>query len=187
MTDTTSLMTSIAAGVNEFRKRIPASEVIDKSRSQKQIEIISALNQFMECVRYLNTRRSNGAVLKLTSEGDVQDALFIMLRPWILDLKYEDPTSKSGNRFVIKDFFVPSAEMVIEAKFIRDKKHGKDISKELHDDIEMYRQRDGCSSIVFFIYDPGSHIPSADSLKSSLEVSRAYNGKVIKVELIVKP
>ncbi len=125
--------------------------------------------------------------MTLSSEGDVQDSLYIMLRPWVADLKYEYPTSKNGNRFVIKDFFIPSAEMIIEAKYIRDKRHGKDVSKELHDDIEMYRQRGDASLIVFFIYDPDSNIPSVDDLKSSLEIDRVYNGKSLQIEVIVKP
>lgn len=187
MSDSINLMNNIAAGVLELRKKTPQLAIVEKTLTQKQIEIISALSQFMECVRYLNTRRSQGAILSLSSEGDVQDALYIMLRPWVLDLKYEDPTSKTGNRFVIKDFFVPSAEMIIEAKYVREKRHGKDISKELHDDIEMYRQRPGCSLIVFFIYDPNGHIPSVEALKTSLEIDRVYAGKSVRVELIVKP
>src|SRR5215475_14431388 len=66
--------------------------------------IIAALNQFQECVRYLNTRRSSGAVLNLESEADVQDAIYLMLRPWVQDLVPENPTDKIANRFTIKDF-----------------------------------------------------------------------------------
>ncbi len=46
-------------------------------------QIVEALGQFMDCVRYLNTRRSEAAILKLDSEAAVQDALFLMLRPWM--------------------------------------------------------------------------------------------------------
>jgi hypothetical protein len=177
----------ISVGIEEFRVKNPLQVKFEKTISQKQAEICAALNQFMECVRYLNTRRSKGTVLTLSSENDVQDALYIMLRPWITDLKYEDPTSKTANRFVIKDFFVPSAETVIEAKYVRDKRHGKEISKELHDDIEMYRQRSDCNLVIFFIYDPNDNIPSAESLKSSIEVDRVYGGKPLKTMVIIKP
>lgn len=187
MSHSVDAMKSIAQGIGTFREKFPAKVVAEKSISQKQQEIVSALNQFMECVRYLNTRRSKGTVLTLSSEGDVQDALYIMLRPWVSDLKYEDPTSKNGNRFVIKDFFIQSAEMIIEAKYIRDKKHGKEVSKELHDDIEMYRHRGDASFVVFFIYDPSNNIPSVEDLKSSLEVDRVYNGKSLRIEVLVKP
>ena len=82
--------------------------------------ILGALNEFQECVRYLNTRRSTAAILSLDSEAAVQDAIFLMLRPWIRDLVPENPTDKVASRYTIKDFVSRSARTVVEAKFIRD-------------------------------------------------------------------
>src|SRR5438552_723652 len=96
------------------------------------MEIAPALEEFMESVRYLNTRRTGGAILRLQSEADVQDAIYLMLRPWVTDLVPEDPSGRVGNRYTIKDFLSPSAKTVIEAKFIRDRDHGRHISSELH-------------------------------------------------------
>ncbi len=149
--------------------------------------IVSALEQFTECIRYLNTRRSTGAKLSLESEADVQDAIYLMLRPWVLDLIHESPTNKVGNRFAIKDFVSPSAKTVIEAKFIRDQAHGKHIAKEIHDDIEVYRHHIDCEHLIFFIYDPDSLIPNVTALKSELVVDRVYGGRALFCYLIVKP
>jgi hypothetical protein len=178
---------NITVGIAELRKSFPKLTIPSKSIIEKQEEIIQALNQFMECVRYLNTRRTKGTILSLSSEDDIQDALYIMLRPWVKDLKYEDPNAKVANRFVIKDFYIPSAKTILEAKFIRDKQHGKNISKELHDDIEMYRQLPGCSMIIFFIYDPESFIPSCESLRTSIEIPRSYADKCLTINVIIKP
>ena len=101
-------------------------------------EVISALSEFMECVRYLNTRRSK-TNLNLDSEDAVQDAIYLMLRPWVMDIRPESPTGKIANRYAIKDFLLPSLRTVVEAKYIRDKSHGKSISQEINDDIETYR------------------------------------------------
>lgn len=150
-------------------------------------QIKSALEQFMECVRYLNTRRSKGAKLNLESEADVQDALYLMLRPWVLDLVNENPTSKVGNRFGIKDFVSKSAETVIEVKYVRDSTHGKQIAKELHDDIETYRHHPSCKHLIFFIYDPDSLIPDVGALGAEIVVSRVYNGRPLYCDMIVKP
>ncbi len=97
MTKRTEKQAEILAGLTEFRlvqAVNPALVACD--------QIVSALGQFMECVRYLNTRRSKGAKLNLENEADVQDALYLMLRPWVLDLVYENPTDKVGNRYAIK-------------------------------------------------------------------------------------
>lgn len=150
-------------------------------------EMCTALDEFSECVRYLNTRRSTGAVLALDSEADVQDALYLILRPWIRDLVPEAPTEKAGNRYGIRDFVSRTLRVVIEAKFIRDEDHGKGISRELHDDIEIYRHHPYCDTIVFFTYDPNSLIPDQRELRRTIEQSRAYDGRPLVCRLLVKP
>lgn len=175
---------ALCAGVADLARkytRPPRESTVDAGA------IVTALNQFQECVRYLNTRRSTGAILKLDSEAAVQDAIYLMLRPWISDLNYESPTSRVSNRYVIKDFISPSAETVIEIKFIRDEPHGKNISKEMHDDIEMYRRHPHCRTLVFFVYDPASLIPDQEALKSQIETPRAYGDINLTCVLIVKP
>lgn len=149
--------------------------------------IVGALENFMECVRYLNTRRSGGAILSLESEADVQDAIYLMLRPWVKDLIPEDPTGRIGNRYAIKDFISMSARTIVEAKFIRDKDHARSISKELHDDIETYRHHQHCDNIIFFMYDPDTHISDCDALKRAIHAGRVYDGRALNVLLIVKP
>jgi hypothetical protein len=80
-----------------------------------------------------------------------------------------------------------SLRLVIEAKFIRDADHGKAISKELHDDIEVYRHHPYCDTILFFVYDPDSLIPDQRELRRTIEQSRAYDGRPLVCKLIVKP
>jgi hypothetical protein len=141
----------------------------------------------MECVRYLNTRRSSGAILSLDSEAAVQDALFLMLRPWLTDLVWENPTDKVAGRYTIKDFISKSAKSVIEAKFIRDAAHGRNISRELHDDIENYRNHPHCHHLIFFIYDPNALIPDRAALERQICVPREYSGVSLDCRLVVKP
>jgi len=149
--------------------------------------VLAALGGFMECVRYLNTRRSAGAILKLEEEAHVQDAVYIMLRLWVTDLQYENPTDKIGNRYVIKDFLIPSLKTVVEAKFVRDKTHGKNISKELHDDIEMYSRHPLCEELVFFVYDPDKYIPDVGALSDDIVRPRQYGNKGLRTHLVVRP
>lgn len=149
--------------------------------------IIKALDEFMECVRYLNTRRSTSAVLTLDSEAAIQDALYLMLRPWVLDLVPENPTDKVASRYTIKDFASKSSLAVIEAKYIRDANHGKNISKELHDDIETYRHHPACRNLIFFIYDPNALIPDRAALQRQICVERVYDGVPLVCHLVLKP
>jgi hypothetical protein len=149
------------------------------------LNIISALQQFSECVRYLNTRRSGGTILDISSEAGVQDLIYIMLRAWVHDITPETPTEKIANRYSIKDFLIKSAKTVIEAKYIRDDNHGKNISKEMHDDIENYRHNPDCLHLIFFIYDPDSNIPDVAAIKRTIEEERVYSGKTLHCHVIV--
>jgi hypothetical protein len=149
--------------------------------------VLEALDEFQECVRYLNTRRNEGTMLALNSEDDVQDALYLILRPWVRDLVPETPTEKVGNRYTIRDFFSRSLRLIIEAKIIRDKSHGKVVSKELHDDIEVYRHHQYCDTIIFFVYDPDSLIPDQRELRRTIEQARSYDGISLKCKLVIKP
>jgi len=158
-----------------------------ESDSVRVGRIVKALDEFMECVRYLNTRRSTGAILNLDSEAAVQDAIYLMLRPWILDLVPENPTDKVAGRYTIKDFLSKAARTVVEAKYIRDVNHGKIISKELHDDIETYRHHPSCRYLIFFIYDPNAVIPDRAALERQIVVERVYDGVPLTCYLILKP
>lgn len=172
---------SLLAGLATFRSGLKEEVQARLSFS----DILSALEQFRECVRYLNVRRSKGLKLELAGEGDVQDFIYLMIRPWVQDLVYENPTDKVGNRYVIKDFLARSARTVIEAKYIRDEVHGKVVSKELHDDIEMYRRHPDCDHLIFFIYDPDSLIPDVAALRNDIEANRSYDGRALHCHLIV--
>jgi hypothetical protein len=151
--------------------------------------IIGSLQQFQECVRYLNTRRSSGAILNLDAESDVQDAIYLMLRLWVHDLIPENPTDKIANRYTIKDFLSRQARTVVEVKYVREGDHGKLISKEMHDDIETYRHHPFCDTLVFFVYDPNSLIPDQEQLRQQIEEERFYrqSGRTLRCVLIVKP
>jgi hypothetical protein len=177
---------SLFNGVVELRKRYGTTPACGWG-SPTHADIEKALEEFQECVRYLNTRRSKGAILVLQSEADVQDAIFLMLRPWIHDLVPENPTDRVANRFAVKDFCIRSAKTTIEAKFIRDQPHGKYIFSELSADIQTYRHHPSCDNLIFFVYDPGSNIPDQLQLRTAVEAQRVYDGKALRCKLIVKP
>lgn len=150
-------------------------------------KVIAALHSFSDCVRYLNTRRSSGAFLTLDNEAAIQDALFLMLRPWLIDLVPENPTDKIGNRFSIKDFLSHSNRLVVEAKYVRNAEHGKSIVKELNDDIETYRYHPSCDDLIFFIYDPDGLIPDGAALERHLLTPRRYAEKILTCHAVIKP
>jgi DpnII restriction endonuclease len=181
----TSDPAGVFAAVALLRTKYGRSEAA--ARTIDHLAILGALDQFMECVRYLNTRRTDGAVLTLDSEAAVQDAIYLMLRPWVHDLTPENPTDRQASRFTIKDFVSKQALTVIEAKFVRDRDHGRTITREMHDDIEMYRNHASCRHLIFFVYDPNALIPDQAALRRQIEIERSYAGSILSCYLLVKP
>ena len=182
---TRELQAQILANLSEMRQAPENSSSSDNAQVTCT-EIKSALEQFSECVRYLNTRRSKGAVLTLDSESAVQDTVYLMLRPWVKDLVPENPTEKNGNRYSLSDFSSKEARTMLEVKFIRDKDHGKNISSELHDDIEMYRHHPDYDNVLFFIYDPDSQIPDTTALEKTITESRSYSGIPLYCHVVIR-
>jgi len=177
----------VLTGVDQVRSSYGASGDLPSDTRVLVAEVIGAMNSFTDIVRYLNTRRSNVSVLSINEEADVQDALYLMLRPWIHDLVPEDPNQKVANRYTIKDFASKSSKLVIEAKYVRNADHGKNISKEINDDIENYRYHDSCDDLIFFIYDPDGLIPDSASLERHLKTSRTYDDRLLRCHAVIKP
>lgn len=180
-------LSRVLEGVEELGRLIEKGAVSQPLRLISAEAILSALNSFTDIVRYLNTRRSTGAVLDLSSEAAVQDVLFMMLRPWVLDLIPESPTDKVANRYSIKDFVSKTARVVIEAKYVRDRDHGKHLAKEINDDIETYRYHPYCENLIFFIFDPDGCIPDAAALERHVQCDRVYDGKILRCHGVIKP
>jgi hypothetical protein len=190
MVDKSTSLNSVATTLGGLARLGAESNEPDLAPTPGIGPTLLALREFDACLRYLNTRRSAGAVINIRSEADVQDVLYLLLRPWTVDLVYESPADKSANRYAIKDFSSQAGRFVVDAKYIRDKDHGRLISKELHDDIEMYRMHPRCDHLVFFIYDPDAFIPDQRALREAIEIERTYGqggGKRLNCHLIVKP
>ena len=182
------LLSRSLAGLEKLSVLYPRGDGDSTFKDEVSVaKVLAALGKFTEIVRYLNTRRSTGAVLDLSDEAAVQDIVYLMLRPWIGDISYENPTDKVANRFAIKDFVSKAGRFVIEAKYVRNQDHGKSLVKEINDDIEMYRYHPHCDDLVFFIYDPEGNIPDVAALERHLNTSRSYDGKALRCHGIVKP
>ena len=177
---------AILDGIDRIKVEVPVKSEVAHAETDVS-SVLSALRSFTDIVRYLNTRRSKGAILDLSNEASVQDALYLMLRPWIPDLVPENPTDKVANTYSIKDFVSKGGRFVIEAKFIRNADHGKSIVKEINDDIETYRYHPHCDDLIFFIYDPDGNIPDSAPLERHLQTSRTYDDRILRCHCVIKP
>jgi uncharacterized protein YecE (DUF72 family) len=165
----------------------PITEETPATRAPEVDQVIGALEEVGEIERYLQNRRSTESGFVIDSEADVQDLSYTILRPWVHDLVDESPGEKVASRYTIKDFRSKALRIIVEAKYINNKAHGKSVVEELHDDIEMYANEEDYDYVVFFVYDPGRHIRDVRALKRQIEKLRHFDGRLLTCRLIVRP
>lgn len=168
----------------------PSSERILFPDVPKREYLLSLLEEFNDCVAYLEGRRVKGKTLEITSEAAVQDLLFVMLKPVFPELAFEDPSPKSAASYAIKDLYFPSMKLVLEAKYIGSRNDVKAVEKQLADDIWKYSGHPDCEDLLFFIYDPHPYI--ADRRNFAARMSRESGefmnlGRQIRIQTVIKP
>lgn len=160
--------------------------VVVTTRAQSVQEVLRFLgSSFPDCAGYSQNRRGL-AILDLADEARLQDLLYFMLKPVIPDLVPEQPVAGHTRQYTIQDFRSRTLRLVLEAKRVRDKAHGKSIKAELYDDIGEYKQDPSCKNLVFFVYDPGTFIESPSGLIKSVEGLHAHQKRQMRVNCIVQ-
>ena len=81
MAETSKEFESIAAALGGLASLGAATKSTNAAPLFGINSALLTLHEFGECVRYLNTRRSVGAIIDIQSEADVQDVLYLLLRP----------------------------------------------------------------------------------------------------------
>jgi hypothetical protein len=118
--------------------------------------ILQVLNNFDNASRNLrDARRAGKENYKINDEYDVQDLLYVMLKPIFPNLETEDPVPKIGGRGSRIDLVLKEYGILIETKMIKnsDQNENKYI-KELKEDFESYHSFPGIKNLIVFVYDP---------------------------------
>lgn len=173
-------------GVIEARQTIPTAHTPAPTLDT----VVNTLDTFPTLVGYLNGRRSSGSIITMESEDNVQDLLFVSLKPLFPDLVYEQPTEKGSAGYSIGDFSLPSLHLVLEAKYVAVKADVKTKADEIAEDIWKYGTQTECETIVFFVYDPKILIPDRASfarMSSATAKEFRIRGRQVEIVTIIKP
>ncbi|HUT46915.1 MAG TPA: ParB/RepB/Spo0J family partition protein [Sedimentisphaerales bacterium] len=151
--------------------RVP-DEIDQKTKLRNAEEAIIQGNVFDLLFNYLK-----GAVIefqkrtkiKFVGELELQNFIYSVLRALFESTEFEDPTEKiceTSNRL---DFVLKDHDIIIEVKYVRDKRHAKKISEELSIDYPRYKQSKYGQTIINYIYDPDNHIANHGLFKKQLK------------------
>jgi hypothetical protein len=152
--------------------------------------LIAVLDGFPGLVGYLNGRRAAGGVTTVGSEADVQDLLYLGLKPMFPEMVYEQPSEKGAAGYSIGDFHLPSLRLILEAKYIARKSDVKEKADEIAEDIWKYATQTDCERIIFFVYDPNLLIPDRPNYARSLSTLHGdfkSGGREVEIRTVIKP
>lgn len=96
----------------------------------------------------------------ITSEREVQDIVWLILRSVFDDLVDEETLPKLGHSTYKADFGIPSLRLLIEAKYCREASDFKKVEKEIMEDAAAYliNVKERYDHILVFIYDHSSSV-----------------------------
>jgi hypothetical protein len=148
--------------------------------------IYKQLDQFPIIAKFISNRKHNRSSYLLENEYDVQDLLFVCLKSVFEDIRIEDWTVKHATKSKRIDIVIPSINVVIEVKNVRNSQHGAEISDELKIDIESYHVHPNCKTLIFFVYDPNGYIQDPKVLVNELSGSRVKNQSQFEVKIFIR-
>lgn len=160
-----------------------AQQPVKPAKVEELLDIV--IKGLRRAMHPLTHRRKGVQPLSFGNEYDVQDLLHALLRPWISDIRPEEFTPSYAGSSTRMDFLLPTHELVIETKIVRDRAHAKKVGDELIIDIEHYRKHPSCKSLWCVIYDPDQLITNAQGLKADLEGPRTSKEGEVRVRVFV--
>ena len=170
-----------------FRSHPERLELIPQVSSRDKVTLILDIFESVSAnIAYLQERKHNRPPVKFENEYDLQDLLYIVIKPVFPDAATEEYTPKNAGSSKRIDIAIPSIETVVEAKFVRNKAHASSVGDEIKVDIESYHTHPACKTLCVLVYDPGKHIADPVNLKDDLTGLRVINGKQFETRVVVK-
>ena len=145
-------------------------------------QLIKGLPRAMFPLKY---RRKDLPVVEFDNEYDVQSLFHTLLRPWIKDIRVEEYTPSYAGTSTRIDFLCAAYNIVIEIKFVRDARHGRNIGDELIIDIAHYSTHPNCSQLWIVIFDPHNFIPNSEGLIVDLDGEHTNKLGTIRVRTFI--
>lgn len=124
--------------------------------------------RFHAVARQLRLRGEYRATLTVEDELDAQDLLHTLLRLQFDDINTDEWTPGYTNGAVRTTFFLNHDRLAIIVKKTRAGLSAKDLADQLRIDIERYRTRGRCATLLCFIYDPEGRIGNPRNLENEL-------------------
>ena len=148
--------------------------------------IIQMIDYFPVVAAYLSNRGHGRPAYEIVNEYDTHDLLYVIVRSVFEDARVEDWAPKHAGKAKRIDIVVPSIDVVIEVKHIRDITHAQAVADELKIDIESYHSHPNCKTLLALIYDPDKYILDPAAISNELSGPRVKGNHEFDVKVLVR-
>jgi DpnII restriction endonuclease len=168
-------------------RRYERYEELPEMGTQDNIALVMRiLNNLNVTAHSLAHRQRSRPAFAISNEYDLQDLLFAQLRAVFDDARKEEWTPQSAGSAKRIDFVLPASGIVLEAKFVRDRKHANRIADELRVDFECYHAHERCRHLVALVWDPDRHIADPIQFCEDLSGLRQKDSASFNVSVLVR-
>jgi hypothetical protein len=116
---------------------------------------------------------------EIENEYDVQSMLYFLLRPYLPELKEEEPLPSIGRKRPRVDLVVPSLRLSIEVKFLRKSESFNEMLGEVAEDKSLYLGPNSAySRMLVFLWDDSSRTEDHASFKRGV-IELGLDGAVV--------
>lgn len=144
------------------------------------------LFEFGNAVKKITRNRRKGhKEFEIDDEYDVQDLLYIMLKPLFPKMIDEEPTPKVGSKYNKIDLIIREEGLMIEVKMIKESDTDeKKFVEQLKNDIQSYYRYGFLKDLLIFVYDPQNKTKDSQNFYE-LNGAQEIQGIRFEVEAIV--
>ena len=139
--------------------------------------------RFHFVARQLRLRAEYRSSVSIEDESDVQDLLHALLRLQFDDISTDEWTPGYTNGASRTTFLLNHDRLAVVTKKTRAGLTMTDLKDQVRADIERYRGRGRCTSLLCFIYDPDGRIGNPRGLETEL----TSTSEQFTVEIVVAP
>jgi hypothetical protein len=144
------------------------------------------LDAFPVLVSHLATRKRNRPSFDVATEYDMQDLLFVCVRAVFRDARVEEWAPQHAGTAKRIDIVVPSVQVVLETKFVRNRAHAARVADEIKIDIESYHAHPSCHELLVLVWDPHKFLGDPQKLTDDLSGLRVKGNKSFTVAVVAR-
>ncbi len=174
--------------LEELRARFISQELLIAYNNLTAIDLVrQVLSNFGNSVKKITQNRRKGhESFSIKDEYDVQDILYVMLKPIFPKMIAEEPTPRVGMKYNKIDLLIKEEGIMIEVKMMKESDTDeKEFIEQLKVDIQSYYRYNELKHLIMFVYDPQNKTRDLENF-STLNGEQEIQGKRFYVEIVVK-